>query len=46
MITLHVCQGADSHAHEHDPFAPVDLTVDHIADILDIDIDTIQGDRS
>lgn len=45
VTTLHVCQGAYSHAREQDEFAPADLTVDHIADILDIDLDTLQGDR-
>jgi hypothetical protein len=35
---LPATQAAHSHAREQDEVAPADLTVDHIADILDLDL--------
>jgi len=42
ITTLHVCQGRYAHAAEHDDFPDADHTIDAIADILDIDLSTLQ----
>lgn len=41
LVTIHVCQGRYSHAPEHDTFPPADLSVDTIADILGVDLESL-----
>jgi hypothetical protein len=37
-----VCQGKYAHAEEHAKYPDADRTVDKIADILDLDLTTLQ----
>jgi FMN phosphatase YigB (HAD superfamily) len=42
VVTLHVCQGKYAHAEEHAKYPDADRTVDKVADILELDLTTLQ----
>jgi FMN phosphatase YigB (HAD superfamily) len=41
LVSIHVCQGRYAHAAEHDTFPPADLSVDTIADVLGLDLESL-----
>ena len=43
VATVHVCQGKYAHDGEHDEFPDADRTVDKIADMLELDLDSYQA---
>jgi len=45
VTTLHVCQGKYAHAAEHDAYPDADLTVDRIADIIDLDLSSFLKEK-